>query len=68
MPLVQVTMLEGRTPEQKQALHREVAEAVHRAVGAPLENIRVVIYEVPGGHWSIGGVPKAPAAPPPEEQ
>jgi 4-oxalocrotonate tautomerase len=58
MPLVQVTMLAGRTPEQKAALHREVAAAVERAVGAPLESIRVVVYEVPPGHWSVGGVPK----------
>jgi 4-oxalocrotonate tautomerase len=58
MPLVQVTMIEGRSDEQKQALHREVAEAVHRTVGAPLEAIRVVVYEIPAGHWSVGGVPK----------
>lgn len=67
MPLVQVTMLEGRTEEQKAALHREVAAAVERAVGAPIESIRVVIHEVPPGHWSVGGVPKgaAPTMPSP---
>jgi 4-oxalocrotonate tautomerase len=68
MPLVQVTMMEGRTPEQKGALHREVAAAVHRSVGAPLDAIRVVIHEVPPAHWSVGGVPKTgPSGPPRDE-
>ncbi len=58
MPLVQVTMIEGRTPEQKAALHAELAEAVVRAIGAPREAIRTVIYEVPAAHWAVGGEPK----------
>jgi 4-oxalocrotonate tautomerase len=58
MPLVQVTMIEGRTPEQKQALHREVTEAVIRALGVKPESIRTVIYEVPAAHWAVGGEPK----------
>lgn len=59
MPLVQVTMIEGRSPEQKTALHTALTDAVVAAVGAPRESVRVVIYEVPAGHWSVGGVPKA---------
>ncbi len=59
MPLVQVTMIEGRSPEQKAALHAALTDAVVGAVGAPRESVRVVIYEVPAGHWSVGGVPKA---------
>jgi 4-oxalocrotonate tautomerase len=58
MPLVQVTMLEGRTPEQKRALHAEVTEAVIRALGVKPESIRTVIYEVPAAHWAVGGEPK----------
>ena len=33
MPMIQVTMLEGRTVEQKHALIREVSEAAARACG-----------------------------------
>lgn len=58
MPLVQVTMLEGRTPEQKRALHQELTEAVIRALGAKPDSIRTVIYEVPASHWAVGGEPK----------
>lgn len=56
MPLAEITLIEGRTPEQKRALLAEVTEAVVRAVGAPRENVRVVIREVPAEHWAVGGV------------
>lgn len=56
MPLVEVTMVSGRTPEQLRSLHTALTKAVVEAVGAPQESIRVVIREVPSTHWSIGGV------------
>ncbi|MBL8930865.1 MAG: tautomerase family protein [Kineosporiaceae bacterium] len=56
MPLVEVTLATGRTPEQLRALMREVHEAVVRSVGAPDANVRVVVREVPPTHWSAGGV------------
>lgn len=58
MPLIEVTMIEGRPPERKRAMMKEVAEAVQRTLDAPLDSIRVVIREVPAAHWSVGGVPK----------
>ena len=57
MPLCEITIIEGRAPEQKTALIREVTEAVHRAIDAPMEAIRVIIREVPAAHWGVGGVP-----------
>ncbi|MFN8079972.1 MAG: 2-hydroxymuconate tautomerase [Kineosporiaceae bacterium] len=62
MPLVEVTLATGRTPEQIRALMREVHEAVVRAVGAPDANVRVVVREVPPTHWSAGGVTLAERA------
>lgn len=56
MPLVEVTLVEGRTPEQLRGLLHEVHAAVVRAVGAPDESVRVVIREVPATHWSAGDV------------
>jgi 4-oxalocrotonate tautomerase len=58
MPLVQVTMIEGRTPEQVEALHRELTDAVVRALGAKPEAIRTIVYEVPASRWAVGGEPK----------
>ncbi|CAB3393565.1 2-hydroxymuconate tautomerase [Kyrpidia spormannii] len=56
MPLVQLHILEGRSPEMKKRAIMEVTEALHRSLGAPRENIRVVIYEIPRSHWAVGGV------------
>ena len=55
MPLVQITLAKGRTAEQLQALGEAVTAAVHEAVGAPLENVRVVINECEPEHWFVGG-------------
>lgn len=56
MPLVQLHILEGRSAEVKKRVIEEVTEALHRSLGAPRENIRVVIYEIPKSHWAVGGV------------
>ena len=59
MPLIQVTMVEGRTPEQKHALIRELSQALARAIDVPLDRVRVAIYEVSPDEWGIGGQPYA---------
>jgi 4-oxalocrotonate tautomerase len=56
MPFIDVTLAEGRTPEQLRALQHELTLAAHRAIGAPIESIRVVLREVPTTHWSAGDV------------
>ena len=55
MPLAQISIIEGRDKEQKAELIRQVTEAIQNAIGAPRENIRVVIYEVASSEWGIGG-------------
>lgn len=56
MPLVQVTLAQGRSPEQLRALISKVTAAVVEAVDAPQQNVRVVLYEVPKTHWAAGDV------------
>lgn len=56
MPLVEVTMVEGRRPEQIRTLISALTSAVVDAVGAPVSAVRVVIREVPDTHWSAGDV------------
>jgi len=59
VPLVQVTMVEGRSPEQKRALLEKLTDAVVETLGAKRETVRVILYEVPKAHWGVGGVSKA---------
>jgi 4-oxalocrotonate tautomerase len=56
MPLVEVTLVEGRTPEQLRTLIGRLTTAVVDSVGAPKENVRVVLREVPATHWAAGDV------------
>lgn len=62
MPLVQINMLCGRTPEQKEALLRAVTDAVHTSIGASLPSIRVWINEFERHEYMAGGEFAAPAA------
>ncbi|HWT18722.1 MAG TPA: 4-oxalocrotonate tautomerase [Variovorax sp.] len=62
MPLIQVTLIEGRSAEAKTALIRGLTDAAVDAIAAPRESIRVILQEVPAAHWGVGGVSKgAPA-------
>ena len=56
MPLVEVTLVEGRTPDQLRTLISRLTAAVVDSVGAPRENVRVVLREVPAAHWAAGDV------------
>jgi 4-oxalocrotonate tautomerase len=57
MPLVEVTLVEGRTPEQLRDLQVKLTDAVIEAITAPRESIRVILRELPTTHFAIGGVP-----------
>ena len=56
MPFAQIYMIEGRTIEQKRAVIEKVTQVLTEAVGAPKENVRVWITEVPKENWGIAGV------------
>ena len=56
MPLIEVTLVEGRSPEQLRALIAGLTQAACDAVDAPRANVRVVVREVPATHWAAGDV------------
>jgi len=57
MPLIQVTMVEGRTVEQKHALIAALTDAMVDTTATPRDRVRVAIYEISAEEWGIGGVP-----------
>lgn len=73
MPFIDVTLAQGRSPEQLRTLMSALTQAAAEAVSAPVESIRVVVREVPTTHWAAGDVTIAerraaatgPAAAPP---
>ncbi|AII11005.1 tautomerase family protein [Rhodococcus opacus] len=56
MPLIEVTLATGRSPEQLRTLLGELHSAVERSIGAPSQSIRVILREVSPDHWLSGGV------------
>lgn len=56
MPLIEVTMVEGRSPAQLRALISGLTRAACEAIDAPVQNVRVVVREVPPTHWAAGDV------------
>ncbi|MDR4886033.1 2-hydroxymuconate tautomerase [Fredinandcohnia sp. QZ13] len=55
MPFVQINILEGRSPEKKERLIREVSMLVSEVLESPIENVRIMINEMPPEHWGIAG-------------
>lgn len=62
MPIIDVTLLEGRSTADKYKLISELTDGAERALGAPRESIRVIIREVPANHFAVAGVTKAQSA------
>ncbi|MEU8510339.1 tautomerase family protein [Kitasatospora sp. NPDC048722] len=56
MPLIEVTMVHGRTPEEIRSLIHEVTRAVVEALDVPQHSVRVAVRELPKTHWAAGDV------------
>ncbi len=55
MPIAHLYILEGRDDERKERLIAEVTDAIHRAIDAPVDSIRVLLVEMPKQHFGIAG-------------
>jgi 4-oxalocrotonate tautomerase len=56
MPIVQITMLTGRTAEQKRKLVERVTDAMVEEAGARREVVVVTFHEVSKESYASGGV------------
>ena len=59
MPIIQITMLEGREQETIETCIRNVARTVHESLKVPLSSVRVIVNEVPKNHYAIGDTLKS---------
>lgn len=55
MPMIQITMLAGRSPEQKRKIAQRVTDVVAEEAGTAREGIVVAFYEVTKESYAIGG-------------
>lgn len=56
MPIVQINLLEGRTPEQKRALVKSVTQAICESADSTPDKVRIIINDMSHGDYAIGGV------------
>jgi len=55
MPLVEIRILKGRSPERKKRLLDAVTRAVEESLEAPLRSIRVWIQEIEPDEYMVEG-------------
>ena len=56
MPVVRVSMYDGRTIDQKRELVKGITDVVSRVTGVTPQGVHVIIDEVKREDWSIGGL------------
>jgi 4-oxalocrotonate tautomerase len=56
MPLVQITMLSGRTVEQKRKLAQRITDVMVEEAGAKKEAVVVAFHELSKESYASGGV------------
>ncbi|MFK5950456.1 MAG: 2-hydroxymuconate tautomerase family protein [Methylococcales bacterium] len=59
MPLIQATIIEGRSLEQKKMFYEKVTAVAVETLNVKPVQVRVVINEVPATNWAVGGISKA---------
>lgn len=55
MPIINIQMLEGRTPEQKANLIKDVTEAVVKNTGASKEAVSIIISDMKKENYGLAG-------------
>ena len=59
MPIIEVTLVEGRSQENKEALIAGLTETAVRVLKAPSQSVRVILREIPPEHFGVAGRSKA---------
>lgn len=58
MPIIDITLLEGRDDLTKRRMMRELTDLLESRFEIPRPSIRVILREVAPAHYAVGGVPK----------
>ena len=56
MPTLHVELFEGRTPDQKRVLAKELTDATVRALGVPADSVDIMMFDIPRHDWATAGV------------
>jgi 4-oxalocrotonate tautomerase len=56
MPVIQITMSQGRTVEQKRELVKVLTKETARILNTKEDRVRILVYEVSAENWGNAGV------------
>lgn len=56
MPIINVTLIEGRPPERLREFISALTDAAVQSLDAPKDSVRVILNEVPAAHFAAGDV------------
>ena len=56
MPTIRIELFEGRTPQQKAELAKEVTAACVRVLGGSADSVDILFFDVARQDWATGGV------------
>jgi len=56
MPIINIDLWAGRSPEVKEKLIQQVTKSVIETVGCPPETVIVVIRDIPKENWGQSGI------------
>lgn len=57
MPLVSITLMQGRPPEKIEKMIGAVSEAIADSLEAPIASVRIVVNEMAEHQYGVGGKP-----------
>jgi 4-oxalocrotonate tautomerase len=57
MPIVQISMIAGRTPEKKEQLIKKVTEAIVDTLQVPADRVHIILQDIPKENIGDGGIP-----------
>jgi 4-oxalocrotonate tautomerase len=57
MPIVQISMIAGRTPKKKEQLIKKITDAIVEVLQIPADRVHIVIHDVLKENIADGGVP-----------
>ncbi len=57
MPIVQISLIEGRSTEKKEELIRKVTDAITGVLQIPADRVRIILNELPKENIGYGGIP-----------
>ena len=58
MPIIDVTLMEGRSYQKKKAFMEGVTEVAIRTLDAKPETVRVILREIHPSHFCVAGTPR----------